>query len=161
VSETAATRTDVDRGVEAAAVRREREGAPLDSAGPSPTVPVAPPPPPTKDDGDPQWQEKLLRQLRTALQNAVTLEIVTAVGAVTTDANGRPTPDLKNADVALTKVDMLLGDITTVLPEEFVTGRFQSMRDFHKEREKQGHQLVKDNIEALGKLIEKVREWLK
>ena len=120
---------------------------------------VSPPEPPSVDDDDANWKEKLLDQLRAAIQNAVTLEITTAVGPVGVDDKGRPSSNLSRCRVATTRINMLLGDITTVYEDDFVTGDLQALRDFHLEREKDGYQIVKDNLEAIGNLINRVVSW--
>ena len=113
-----------------------------------------------------QWQKDLLEKLEGALNNAVTLEIVTAVGRVKRGAPATPEEGSLDLDwennpvVALTKINLLAGDIKTVYPEEFVTGPFVDLKSFHAEREKQGHQILQGNLEAIRQLIKLVGEWI-
>lgn len=105
--------------------------------------------------------QDLKSRIKASLQNLVTLEIVTAVGQVAFEAGegetpARSLPDLDHgADpkVILTKIDLLQGDITTVYNEEFVTGNYQCLRDFHAAREKEGHDIIQKNIAALERLL--------
>ena len=103
------------------------------------------------------WKEDLLDKLHRAINNAVTLEIVTAVGFV------KPDPlDIdwaREPVVALSKINLLLGDIKTVYPEEFVTGSYQSLKDFHAQREREGHQIIENNIKVLKELYALVASW--
>ena len=103
---------------------------------------------------------KLLNDIQNALENMVTLEIVTAVGAVTHSKNGIDYDWSKEAKVILTKFDLLQGDIKTVLHPDFVTGEYQGLRDFHSEREKQGLATVRENIKALKELAELIKQWI-
>ncbi len=102
-------------------------------------------------------------KIKESLENLVTLEIITAVGQVrfeppdkNEDAEKTKYPDLdfeSDPKVILTKIDLLQGDIKTVYNEEFVTGNYQSLKEFHFEKEKQGHEIIKKNIAALEKLL--------
>lgn len=97
---------------------------------------------------------EVIERIKNAVNNLVTLEIVTAVGDVALkDGKVSPVIDYsKNPHVMLTRVNLLQGDITTVFHEEFVTGKYQGLRDFHTAREKEGYEMVKANIAALEKL---------
>lgn len=102
----------------------------------------------------------LIAQIKNALGNLVTLEIITAVGQVQFDDKGK-NPDLDRGQahkVILSKIDLLQGDIKTVFDPEFVTGNYQELRDFHKLREEQGHQLIKDNLAALKQLFDLAKD---
>ena len=51
-------------------------------------------------------------------------------------------------------INLIDGDITTEFDIAFVTGDLKELRDYQTQREAQGHQIIKDNIDALGKLID-------
>lgn len=111
---------------------------------------------------------KLLDTIKNALENLVTLEIVTAVGQIKFQASEQPSnpserlPDIdfsKDPKVMLTKINLLQGDIRTVLDPAFVTGDYQSLRDFHLAREKEGHDIIQKNLAALKELYNTVKEW--
>ncbi len=107
--------------------------------------------------------EDLKTKIKESIKNLVTLEIITAVGQVRfegPDKNEKTErsryPDLdfeRDPKVILTKIDLLQGDIKTVYNEEFVTGNYQSLKEFHFEKEKQGHEIIEKNIAALEKLL--------
>jgi hypothetical protein len=80
----------------------------------------------------------VLETIRTSLNNMVELQITTEVGPAKMQ----------------TTINLLEGDITTKIDPEFITGAYQSLREFHAEREKQAGAIVKDNIEALSRLVE-------
>lgn len=100
----------------------------------------------------------VLKRLEESLENMLTLEIVTAVGAVqptVKDANGdRKLAALADgAKILRTRIDLLQGDITTEMDPAFVTGDYEELRSFHAEREKQAIEIVNSNIEAVKSLI--------
>ena len=95
----------------------------------------------------------LMADIKNSLEHLVTLEIITAVGAIKFGGDKGPDIDYDKAPkMILTKIDLLQGDIKTVFDEEFVTGQYQAWRDFHSAREKEGHQLIQNNIAALERL---------
>lgn len=103
----------------------------------------------------------LINRIKEALENLVTLEVITAVGQVKFGGPGTQNPDLdtdKDYKLILTKIDLLQGDIKTVYDPEFVTGNYRELKEFHKSREEQGHQLVKDNLAALKSLFDLVMD---
>lgn len=112
----------------------------------------------------------LITKIKDSLNNLVTLEIITAVGQVrfrpkagSSQDTESGFPDLdyeKNPKVILTKINLLQGDIKTVFHEEFVTGDYQSLKDFHAAREKEGYEIVHKNIEAIKELLQMVRGFL-
>ena len=116
------------------------------------------------DDANSGGLGGFLSEIKDALNNLKTLEIVTAVGQVTRTENPRFI-DIdwdKDPKVALTKIDLLQGDITTVYDSEFVTGNYQSLKQFHADREKEGHEIIRKNIDAvkaLGNLVLDATKW--
>lgn len=112
---------------------------------------------PNTDSSNPK--QSVLKKITDALNNLVTLEIITAVGAVKSDENGRPVLDYsQNPKVILTKIDLLQGDTTTVFNEEFVTGNYQSLQTYHAAREAAGHKMIQDNIAAIKSLIGLIKQ---
>ncbi len=98
-------------------------------------------------------EEKVFENIKKAINELVTLRIVTAVGGITKDEKGLPVIDYaENPSVILTTINLIQGDITTVFHEEFVTGKYQSLQAFHAAREKEGYELIKANIAVLEKL---------
>ncbi len=112
----------------------------------------------------------LVNRIQSSLNNLVTLEIITAVGQVIfkpqkDQAQGSEIsyPDIdynKNPKVILTKIDLLQGDIKTIYDEEFVTGSYTGLRDFHADREKEGYEIVHKNLAALKELLDMVRKFI-
>jgi hypothetical protein len=107
---------------------------------------------------------KLLEKIKDALEALVHLQIVTAVGPVNiTLKSGGETESItikENIKAAVTSIDLLQGDITTVYDPEFVTGQYQELKTFHAAREKEGHEIVKKNLEAVQALAKLVKEMI-
>ena len=107
----------------------------------------------------------LLEKIKNAFSNLVTLEILTAVGQIKFPTDDNPDPSLPDLDidkdpkVILTKIDLLQGDIKTVYDPEFITGKYQVLKEFHKAREEQGHEIIKKNIEVLRELLGLVMDY--
>ena len=98
----------------------------------------------------------LIDKIVNALDKLTTLEIVTVVGRVQKDGgkDGALGVDWSaDPKVMLSKINVLMGDITTSIDPEFVTGNYQSLRDFHAKREAQGYQIIQDNIQAIKELL--------
>lgn len=104
----------------------------------------------------------LWKKLLSAADELVKLDIVTAVGPLKwqeedekTGQKGKYVPEGGTpTKVMHTRLDLLQGDIVTQMDEEFATGKFQALRDYHAEREKQGHKIIADNIQTLKSLLE-------
>jgi hypothetical protein len=107
--------------------------------------------------------ENLVDRIKKSLDNLATLEIITAVGPVTRKSENEPLEllDQAKSSVILTRINLLQGDITTVYHEDFVTGRYQELKNFHADREKEGYEIVKKNLEALEDLYNFAKELLK
>lgn len=91
------------------------------------------------------------------IENMATLEIITAVVPANSGAKGLAKAEIlgDSKDVMCSIIDLLGGDITTRIPESFIGGGpFQELRQFHLEREKEGHEIIKGNIEALKALVQ-------
>ena len=107
----------------------------------------------------------IFEQIRDALQNLVTLQIATVVGDARPQRQGGATNlDIvdwsTNPALALTRIDLLQGDVTTVLAPAFVTGDYQALREFHLAREREGFAMVEKNIAALVQLYQAASEVL-
>lgn len=86
-------------------------------------------------------------KLKTAIEQAVKLEIKTKVG----DGGA-------NEKEMATTIDLLAGDITNQLDREFVVGELQGLRAFHETQVLKGQQIIKDNLDALKALWTLVRD---
>jgi hypothetical protein len=102
---------------------------------------------------------KLTTKILEAVDDLITLRIITAVGLPKIDGEkGKPEIDFAKANVISTKINLLQGDITTLFDPVFVTGGYQCLREFHAAREKEGSEIVQKNIAAIRSLIDLIRE---
>lgn len=103
-------------------------------------------------------EQTLIEKLQTALAQLHRLEIVTVVGPIVCDskragADRFSVPDGAGAKVMRTTIDLLQGDITTLVDPAFATGELQGLREYHSARERQGAQIIRDNVQALLEIL--------
>lgn len=99
--------------------------------------------------------DDFLEDLKKAVVNLKTLEITTAVGAITWDAAKQEYVPVADASIKAmkTKIDLFEGDVMTQMDPEFVTGTLQSLRDYHSKTQSEGRDIIKQNVEALESLF--------
>lgn len=115
--------------------------------------------------------QDFLKNIQTALKHLVTLEIITAVGDVTEFDVMKKTEDdndkvLKDEEfksqlmahvdkVALTRVHLIQGDITTVYHDAYITDEnYKPMREYHDSQRDKGLEIVENNLKAVGDFID-------
>ncbi len=105
--------------------------------------------------------QDLTKRISDSLERLLTLEIITAVGTVDPAQHGEPNwPDLASVEkpqMIVSKINLLDGDIRTIFGEAFVTGDYKSLVDYHAAREKQGFEIINNNIAALKALLQLAR----
>ena len=94
-------------------------------------------------------KEGLVKKLLETVEKLVTLEIVTVVGTY----DGKTDQLGPNSKMMRTRLNLLQGDKITEVDPEFVNGQLSALRDFHAQAEKQGHDIIKGNIEAIEKML--------
>ena len=99
-----------------------------------------------------------LDELQQKAENIATLKIITAVGDAQPDADNpgsyKPADDAK---VLYSSINLLDGDMTSIIPEAFLEAPMSSIRQYHQTREDNGRQIIKDNIDCLIKLVSLVK----
>ena len=98
-----------------------------------------------------------LDTLKNAAENVATLTITTAVGGAVpvADKPGRYTP-ADNSEIMYSSIDLLTGDITSIISPSFLTPQQATIRQYHQAREDMGRDIIKQNIECLEKLADLV-----
>jgi hypothetical protein len=101
-------------------------------------------------------KQSFLTAAITGLSELTRLEINTIVGSYTfnKDENNKNTT-IKNDDAAermCSQINLITGDITTAMTEKFVA-EYKELRDYHMQRENQGHEIVKRNMEVLQQIL--------
>ena len=96
----------------------------------------------------------LLDEIKEAVADFKELRIVTVVG--TTQGNSVKDLDFEftgDTKTILTRIDLLDGDTSTIIDEAFITGDFETLREFHARREENAYTIVRTNIAALRELF--------
>jgi len=91
-----------------------------------------------------------LKDIADALQNLVQIEVKTVVGNYT-QQGGKIVPS-DDAKILLSRIDLLTGDITTVISHDFLQEPLHNLIEYQKSREAQSQQLIHSNIQALKEL---------
>lgn len=103
----------------------------------------------------------VIKLVTDSLERLLTLEIITAVGNVDPSKSSEPNwPDLASVEqpqMIVSKINLLGGDIRTIFGEAFITGDYKSLVDYHAAREKQGFDIIQNNIAALKALLQLAR----
>jgi hypothetical protein len=93
-------------------------------------------------------------KLKASAEKLITLNITTAVGNAEHDpaAAGSFTVG-KDAKIMNSSIDLLQGDITTIIPEAFMEAPYSAIREYHQAREEAGQQIIKENIACIKELL--------
>ncbi|MCS6967702.1 MAG: hypothetical protein RMJ44_00745 [Cytophagales bacterium] len=94
-----------------------------------------------------------LERIKESLTRMTTLDIKTIVGDFKIDSQENVQFASNNYLVMESRINMLLGDITVRISEELTTARYDWVRQFHKEKEAHGYQIVQNNIATLLSLV--------
>ena len=111
--------------------------------------------------------KKLLERVRSAVDDGLTLRVVTVVGDVTADVSDNPKGKSRvkvsgeDQPSITTVFDLVDGDVTTFVHRRFVEQEpMKPMLQFHQEREKLAHARVAENIKILRELYSFVKAEL-
>lgn len=100
-----------------------------------------------------------VKKIEAALDNLVTLNVITAVGATQIEVSqveGKEVRNIKvapDAKVIWTSVDLLQGDITTTIHPDFQGDGGQIVRNIHNDARTQGMEIIKTNVGVLKDLL--------
>lgn len=114
--------------------------------------------------------DELYAKIENAVKDLTTLKVVTAVGDVTISQNSvtengetrqTRTENYQNAKAILSTIDLIDGDIMTVMDEVFANETaYASIRDGHLERIKSAQEIVDKNVQTLLTLVKTVGDIL-
>lgn len=113
----------------------------------------------------PEEKDKLqafLVNLEGKLSELTTLEIRTVVGSFSSEG-GLPQGKLKidgAGHFLNTSIDLLQGDITSEIDEWFLAPERKAVLELHHEREKQGSDIIRANVQAVKELWKLAAEML-
>jgi adenylosuccinate synthase len=103
--------------------------------------------------------EGLQKQIQAAIKNVISLKITTIVGNLTQE-DMTTSPVVIDPKTIHTEIDLLQGDLVSMIDERLLADEFAIIRQHHEKREEQAHQIIDGNIKALGKLAALVQEML-
>ncbi|MFT4928606.1 MAG: hypothetical protein ACI8WB_004725 [Phenylobacterium sp.] len=92
-----------------------------------------------------------LDDLEKNIANVANLEIKTIVGEATFAQDGSYTVN-DEAKTMYSSVNLLQGDITSIIPESFLSPPYETIRQYHQAREEEGRKIIADNINCLKEL---------
>jgi hypothetical protein len=109
-----------------------------------------------------KWED-LQKKFLKAANEVVNLRITTTVGdvAMVKDAEGAQfQPKVSNAASLYTVVNILQGDMETIIDQSLLSEKFDAIRELHKDREEQAHLIIQKNMETLTELAKTVLKFL-
>jgi hypothetical protein len=115
--------------------------------------------------------DQLYDKIETAVKDLTTLKVVTAVGDVdisrkTVTKNGRShdvrSENYQNAKAVLSTIDLIDGDIMTVMDEVFVNdAAYAGIREAHLARIQDAQAIVDKNVQTLLSMVQTVGQLLR
>jgi len=107
--------------------------------------------------------KSFIDKLEQSLTDLVSLNIVTAVGPVSCvkidDKINVKIPSSDGSKCISSTINLLDGDIDTLIHDDFMSDKLRPVLDFHLEREKKGHEIIKGNINALKELLDLAKSF--
>ena len=88
---------------------------------------------------------KFLENVKSALENLVTLKIETVI----TESGG--------SEKMSSEIDLIDGDITNTIPKSFLAADMKEIRTFHESQVEKGQQIIRDNLAALRELYDLIK----
>jgi hypothetical protein len=104
-------------------------------------------------------QEKLIK----AAKEVVKLKITTTVGDIETaiDDDGKKTFIIGDGSSTLhTEIDLLQGDIVSLVDKDLLADKYNPVRDLHEGREKRGDDIIRANMQTLTALAKTIGDFL-
>jgi hypothetical protein len=94
-----------------------------------------------------------LERIKDSLSRMTTLDIKTIVGDFKLDSKEDVQPAGGEYLILESRINMLMGDITVRMSQELTTSRYDWVRQFHKEKEAHGYQIIQNNIATILSLV--------
>jgi hypothetical protein len=102
-----------------------------------------------------------VRSVQQSIKKMTTMEIKTIVGDFALGADEEVTTLGGDYKVMESQFNLLLGDVTVKIDQELLGPEFEWVRNFHAQKEQQGHQIIQNNINLLLTLINLYRQTFK
>ncbi|WP_020526277.1 hypothetical protein [Flexithrix dorotheae] len=96
-----------------------------------------------------------VRNVETAINNLVTLEIKTIVGDYKVDEEENISVKKEGEfQILQTRINLMQGDMITNISNDLVTDRYAWLRDFHARKEERGHEIINNNIQTIMSIFD-------
>ncbi len=92
-----------------------------------------------------------MNDIKAALDDMINLDIRTVVGEFAHDDKGRLVGKQGSKEM-VTRINLLAGDVTTAFSEEVLDSSLAEVRSFHSQREAQGLDIIRSNLNTLYSL---------
>jgi hypothetical protein len=109
-----------------------------------------------------KWED-LQKKFLKAANEVVNLRITTTVGDVAmvkSEEGAEYQPKISNSASLYTVVNILQGDMETIIDQSLLSDKFDVIRELHKDREAHAHSIIKANMETLTELAKTVLDFL-
>lgn len=104
---------------------------------------------------------KLHQKVNDKIHDMTHLRIRTIVGDVTKrSASARDLDPTPESPMAVSCIDLVDGDITTVIPPRFLEEDYAAVYQLHRDREQQGVEIIHRNIETIKALLVLAKDYL-
>ena len=97
-----------------------------------------------------------MNDIKAALDDIINLDIRTVVGDFAHDDKGRIVGKQGSKEM-VTRINLLAGDVTTAFSEEILDDSLKEVRNFHSQREAQGLDIIRSNINTLYSLTRLIK----
>lgn len=106
--------------------------------------------------------KSLSQMLLDAVGSAVRLQVVTQVGdvGISGTLNKYEVKLEPNGNAIATSINLVEGDITSVVPEKFWAPDQQIVRDFHQAQVEQAKAIVERNLRLIGELGKQIADGI-
>lgn len=94
-----------------------------------------------------------MERIKDSLSRMTTLDIKTIVGDFKLDSKENVQSAGGEYLILESRINMLMGDITVRMSQELTTSRYDWVRQFHKEKEAHGYQVIQNNIATILSLV--------
>ncbi|WP_448520095.1 hypothetical protein [Rhodoflexus sp.] len=94
-----------------------------------------------------------MERVKNSLSRMTTLEIKTIVGDFKLDSKENVQHAGGDCLIMESRINMLMGDITVRMSQELIASRYDWVREFHKEKEAHGYQVIQNNIATILSLV--------
>ncbi len=114
------------------------------------------------DDQSPRTEFlEFIKTVQQSIKKMTTMEVKTIVGDFALGADDEVTTLGGDYKVMESQFNLLLGDVTVKIDQALLDPQYDWVRNFHAQKEQQGHSIIQNNINLLLTLISLYRQTFK